>query len=171
MHGAACAQHVSEWPLAAGFFGALAVAQLGLGAWLWARADTAALIAGAAGSGAVLALWTVTRTAGLPFGPEAGHPESVGVLDVVAGADELLFAACAVALMHDRGHLLRHPVVLRAALIASLAAAMLAGGHPIERGSDDAVTLNASGPTGAAARAVTRSPAESKHNTNRRRGT
>jgi hypothetical protein len=77
-----------------------------------------------------LALWTVTRTAGLPFGPEAGHPESVGVLDVVAVADELLFAACAVALMHDRGHLLRHPVVIRAALIASLAAAMLAGGHP-----------------------------------------
>jgi hypothetical protein len=130
MHAAACAQHVAEWPLAAGFFGALAVAQLGLGAWVWARADTAALIAGAAGSGAVLALWTVTRTAGLPFGPEAGHPESVGVLDVVAGADELLFAACAVALMHDRGHLLRHRVVMRAALIASLAAAMLAGGHP-----------------------------------------
>jgi hypothetical protein len=130
IHGAASAQHVAEWPLAAAFFGALAVAQLGLGAWLWARADTAALIAGAAGSGAVLALWTVTRTAGLPFGPEAGHPESVGVLDVVAVADELLFAACAVALMHDRGHLLRHPVVMRAALIASLAAAMLAGGHP-----------------------------------------
>ena len=28
---------------------------------------------------------------------------------------------------------LRHPVVMRAALIASLAVAMLAGGHPITR--------------------------------------
>jgi hypothetical protein len=129
MHAAASAQHVAEWPLAAGFFGALAVAQLSLGALLWARANTATLIAGAAGSAAVVALWTVTRTAGLPFGPEAGHPESVGVLDVVAGADELLLAACAVPLMHDRGHLLLHPLVMRAALIASLAAAMPAG-HP-----------------------------------------
>jgi hypothetical protein len=130
MHAAASAQHVAEWPPAAAFFGALAVAQLGLGALLWARADTAALIAGAAGSATVVALWTVTRTTGLPFGPEAGHPESAGVLDVVTSADELLLAACAVALMHDRGHLPLHPAVMRAALIASLAAAMLAGGHP-----------------------------------------
>jgi hypothetical protein len=129
IHGAASAQHVAEWPLAAAFFGALAVAQLGLGAWLWARADTAALIAGAAGSAAVVALWAVTRTAGLPFGPEAGHSESAGVLDVVASADELLLAAYAVAAMHDRGRLQLHRVIMRAALIASLAAAMLASGH------------------------------------------
>jgi hypothetical protein len=129
IHGAASAQHVAEWPLAAAFFGALAVGQFGLGAWLWARADTAALIAGAAASAAVVALWAVTRTAGLPFGPEAGHPESAGVLDVVASADELLLAACAAALMHDRGQLPLRPAVMRAALIVSVAAAMLAGGH------------------------------------------
>jgi hypothetical protein len=72
IHGAASAQHLAEWPLAAAFFGALAVAQLGLGA---------------------------------------------------------LLAACAVAVMHDRGHRPLHRVVMRAAVIASLAAAMLAGGH------------------------------------------
>jgi hypothetical protein len=129
MHAAASVQHVAEWPLAAAFFGALAVAQVGLGLWLWTRPDARALAAAAAGSAAVVLLWTVSRTTGLPFGPEAGHPESVGVLDVMASADELLLAACAVALMHDRGHRLVRPMVMRAALIASLAAAMLAGGH------------------------------------------
>jgi hypothetical protein len=130
MHAAASAQHVAEWPLAAAFFAVLAVAQLGLGAWMWTRPDGRALAAAAAGSAAVVLVWMVSRTTGLPFGPEAGHPESAGVLDVVTSVDELLLAACAIALLHDRGHLLLRPLAMRAALIASLAAAMVAGGHP-----------------------------------------
>jgi hypothetical protein len=128
MHAAASAQPAAEWPPGAEFFAALAVAQLSLSARLWARADTAALGAGAAGAAAVV-LWTVTRTAGLPFGPQAGHPQSVGVRDIVAGADELLLAACTVAPMRDRGHLLPPPRRVRAALIAGLLAPTPAGGH------------------------------------------
>jgi hypothetical protein len=129
MHAAASAQHLHEWPAAAVFFAVLAVAQVGLGVWLWARPDGRALVAAAAGSAAVVALWAVSRTAGLPFGPEAGDPESVGVLDVLATADELLLVACAVALARGGGRVLLHPAVVRVALVASLAGAMLGGGH------------------------------------------
>src|SRR5262249_56163296 len=43
--------------------------------WLWL---------GMAGNAPVLAGYVASRTAGLPFGPDLHHPESVGALDVVA---------------------------------------------------------------------------------------
>lgn len=43
-------------------------------------------LAGAAGNAVVAATWLVTRTTGLPLGPEAGEPEAVGIADTVATA-------------------------------------------------------------------------------------
>jgi hypothetical protein len=50
---------------------------------------------GALGSVAVIAAWTVSRTAGLPFGPEPWNPESVGLIDALATADEAALALLA----------------------------------------------------------------------------
>jgi hypothetical protein len=116
MHAAASAEHLEEWPLAAAFFAGLMTAQLGLGAWLWARPRRRALVAAAAGSLAIVALWAVSRTVGLPFGPEAGHPEAVGVLDAMTVADELALAGCSVAVVRGSIRPLRHPLALRLAL-------------------------------------------------------
>ncbi|MCX9192210.1 hypothetical protein C3Y87_12455 [Carbonactinospora thermoautotrophica] len=46
------------------------------------EAEALACVPGALVNVGVLALWLVTRTTGLPFGPHAGGPEHMGVLDV-----------------------------------------------------------------------------------------
>jgi hypothetical protein len=63
-------------------------------------ADRRLLIAGAIANVVVAAVWLVSRTTGLPIGPDAGTPEAVGVKDVLATADELgLALLVAVALL------------------------------------------------------------------------
>jgi hypothetical protein len=58
--------------------------------WLWL---------GIAGNAIILAIYIVSRTAGLPFGPDLHHPESVGALDVMSCVLELtLIVGCAVLL-------------------------------------------------------------------------
>jgi hypothetical protein len=125
MHAVACAQHVHEWPAAAAAFAVLTIAQAGLGAWLWSRPDARALAAATLTGAAVVAVWAASRTIGVP----PGHVEQVGVLDAVTTADEVLLVACAAALARGGAHVLLHPALIRAALITSLAAVMLAGGH------------------------------------------
>jgi hypothetical protein len=50
----------------------------------------------------VIAVWAVSRTAGLPLGPEAGSPEPVGFADVGATLDELALVILAAALLLGR---------------------------------------------------------------------
>lgn len=90
IHIQAAIDHLDEYWLYALFFIALAVAQFLWGAMLYRSPRRGVLVAGAVGSMAVVALWVVSRTSGLPIGPEPGTPESVGVLDAVASADELV---------------------------------------------------------------------------------
>jgi hypothetical protein len=129
VHAAAAVVHLDEWLLAAVFFAVVAVAQFAIGAWLWARPEPRALLLAGASGAALAGLWAVSRTVGLPFGPEHGHAESVGVLDLVATGDEVLVLATVVALGRGTAHVVLHPVLIRAALIAGMTAALLAGGH------------------------------------------
>src|SRR4051794_31118030 len=76
IHAVAAVGHAEHWLFAA-FFATLAVAQCTWGALVYRGADRRLLVAGAWGSAAVAALWLVTRTVGLPFGPHAGSPEAV----------------------------------------------------------------------------------------------
>jgi hypothetical protein len=48
------------------------------------------LIAGAAGNALLIVIWAVSRSVGVPIGPENGHPEAIGVLDVLSKLDELV---------------------------------------------------------------------------------
>ncbi len=48
------------------------------------------LLAGAAGSAALVLLWLVSRTSGLPFGPEAGVAEPIGAADTLCVVMEVL---------------------------------------------------------------------------------
>jgi hypothetical protein len=62
---------------------------------------------GAIGNVSILALYLLTRTVGIPLGPGSGSVESVGVIDVVAKAAELLaVAGLAVLLVKTRRHLM-----------------------------------------------------------------
>lgn len=57
---------------------------------LWASA--------AAGNTAVLAIWALSRTTGLPVGPAPGIPETVGLLDLACGAYEVAIVAGSLVL-------------------------------------------------------------------------
>ncbi|MDQ6687960.1 MAG: hypothetical protein M3Z50_10220 [Actinomycetota bacterium] len=87
IHIGVAGQHFQEWWAAGAFFLVTAAAQLGWAMWLWQRpVGRWVPLGGAALNLALLAVWAVSRTTGLPFG--AGHPEAVGVADVVTGVLE-----------------------------------------------------------------------------------
>jgi hypothetical protein len=67
------------------------------------------LYAAAAISIGPLLLWLCSRTIGLPFGPEPGAPEGVGVPDCMACALEVISLAAAVLLLRPRRWLARRP--------------------------------------------------------------
>ena len=98
IHAVVIPAHLEESALIGAFFVVVAPAQALWGSWIYPRPERRVLLAGAVGSLAVVALWAFTRAVGVPVGPEAWHPESVGVLDVIASVDELLTAAFAIAL-------------------------------------------------------------------------
>jgi hypothetical protein len=95
VHAFVCPEHFKE-ALSYGLFFALAASAQVAWAWLAWRGLTRRLLAWAAlGNAAVLVLWAVTRTVGLPFGPAPGVAERVGGADVVAGLLELFVVVAA----------------------------------------------------------------------------
>ena len=103
IHAAVLPEHLDEWPAAGVFFALLALGELALAVAVLLRPGPPALLACAAISGGPLALWLVSRTAGLPFGPVAWLPEPVGLADLAACALEVLTLVLAVALLRRRG--------------------------------------------------------------------
>lgn len=83
-------EHFEEWWGYGTFFLISAIAQ-GLyapGLLLWP--NRVILLAGVAGNLAIVILWLVTRTSGIPlFGPHAGEIEDVGTLDLVCTLAEV----------------------------------------------------------------------------------
>ena len=93
-------EHLASWWGYGLFFVAAALAQLVFGLLLltqgfepgrmppWPILRGRVYLAGIAGNLAIMALWVVTRTVGVPAGPEAGEVEPVGLLDGVSKALE-----------------------------------------------------------------------------------
>jgi hypothetical protein len=135
IHVQAAFDHWDEYSLYAVFFGVLAVAQFLWGAALYRSPGRGLLAAGAVASLMVVVLWIVSRTSGLPIGPEPGQPESIGLLDSVASADEIALAVLVALQLLPRpnGRPARHAGHLAWAasvfliLISSLA--LSGGGH------------------------------------------
>lgn len=95
------------------------------------------LLTGAAGNLALVAVWVLSRSVGVPLGPHAWEPEGVGVVDVLATLDELLAVLIIFVVLRcmrsERGRL--SPLVLR--IVTAFAGALFlysvmgpfAGGH------------------------------------------
>ena len=88
IHFAVISEHIDEYWLFGVFFVVSGLAQL-----LWAtavvfRPDRLVVAIGALGNAAIIVLWIVSRTVGLPLGPGAGSAEAVEVADVAATALE-----------------------------------------------------------------------------------
>lgn len=82
--------HTTEWlPLGLGFYAA-GLLQIAWAAALVLHPSRAVLRLGAIGSAGFAGFWLLTRTTGMPLGPEAFRPEAVGRADALCTALELL---------------------------------------------------------------------------------
>jgi len=122
VHLWATPEHFEEWWGYGAFFLVSAVAQAAYAAVLLSRPSQKLLVAGIAGNSAIVLLYLVTRTLGIPlFGPEAGVVDEVGAIDVLATASEAALVVGLGAML-----LWRLPRGDRAvALVLALAAALL----------------------------------------------
>jgi hypothetical protein len=99
IHFAVIDQHVVEYWLFGVFFVVVALAQLG---WVVAVVSTptrTVYVVGALGNALIVMTWVLSRTSGLPLGPEAGEPEPVGVADVVSTALEVVIVVGTLLLL------------------------------------------------------------------------
>jgi hypothetical protein len=102
VHAAAGPAHFREATAFGAFFLAAAALQ-GTWALLVIRRVTRALLKiGAFGNTAVLLLWAVTRTVGLPIGPDAWHAEAVAPPDAFASLLEVMVVLGAAVLLFGR---------------------------------------------------------------------
>lgn len=100
IHAKALFDHAGHSWLFAVFFGALTYAQVLWAVWVYRRPDDRRwLLPAAVASLAVVAVWLVSRTVGLPIGPWAGRPEPLGVADITASLDEVVLAGVIFAML------------------------------------------------------------------------
>lgn len=136
IHFAVTGEHLREYPLFGAFFAATGALQA-----LWAmivllRPSSTVYFAGAIGNLAIVAVWGLSRTVGLPIGPEAGVPEPAAALDLLATSGEVLIGVGVLALLRPGAIRRQLPrmvggVLVLAAVAVLLGAAALAasGGH------------------------------------------
>ena len=121
--------HLGEYlPLGIGFVAA-GVLQVLLGLTMVLRGSARVLLASSAVSGAVVVAYVVSRTTGLPFGPEAFQAEALSTADVLCFALEVPVVLGGL-LLARRPSALRAPLGRRAlaVVVASLALVGTASG-------------------------------------------
>jgi hypothetical protein len=104
IHAVVIPEHFGEGLLFGLFFVALALVQLVLAVLMTYRPDHQMVRNVAVGSAWVVVLWIVSRTSGIPLGPEQWQPESIGSLDAAATAAELItLVGCVMQLRMSSG--------------------------------------------------------------------
>src|SRR5436309_15200736 len=141
IHAVVAPPHLAEvWTFGA-FFVVLAAFQLAWAVWIYARPSALGFRVGATVSVAVIGVWIVSRTTGMPFGPDQWQAESLGPLDLAATAGEALIAVLCGAFMVDAGarpsaralparFRALHPLALTV-MVAGLLSLLLGGGHHV----------------------------------------
>jgi hypothetical protein len=100
VHAAVGPAHLREQTLFGAFFAGSALLQILWAALVVLRPTRTVFLAGVVGNLAVLGLWVLTRTAGLPFGLMP-TPEAVGPWDLTCAAWEVVVVTTGVALLHS----------------------------------------------------------------------
>jgi hypothetical protein len=91
IHAAVIADHFEEFWLFGAFFAAITGLQAAWTVLIYGDPlNRALLLVGAVGNGALVVVWTISRTIGVPVGPQPWRPEAVGVVDVLSTLDELV---------------------------------------------------------------------------------
>ena len=99
IHFSAVREHWQQWPLAGIFFAVVGILQVAWGAAVLHRPNWILLALGAAAQLQVVVVWIISRTSGMPFGPQAHVAEAVGTADVVCSVMEVLAAVGAGVLL------------------------------------------------------------------------
>lgn len=112
VHGFAAPSHLEEWVGYGAFFLFTATAQVCYAVYLGIEAPSrGTLWAGILGNAAIILLWLVTRTVGIPFfGPEAGEVEPIGLLDSISKLIELVLIIHLAALLRIFPQLEKRPI-------------------------------------------------------------
>jgi hypothetical protein len=111
VHAAVVPEHLTEWSSAGVFFVVLTAAELAVAIQVGARLQRTVLAAAAVVSAGPLLVWAYSRSFGMPFGPEAGVPESIGLADCAAVVLEVGTLFAAVILLRGNGWLRRRTAV------------------------------------------------------------
>jgi hypothetical protein len=124
IHFAVVAPHWDEYVPFAVLFAVTGALQL-----LWAAAvlgwpTRRVLLSGAVVNLGVAAAWVVSRTAGMPVGPDAWTPEAVGFADVAATLFEVVIAGGSVVLLSSAGRRLEARATRAGAQLAGIAIAI-----------------------------------------------
>ena len=102
IHFRVAPEHLREFWL----FGVVFVV-MGLAQAVWAflsigRVTRAILVVGVLGNAALVLIWIVSRTVGLPVGPEAWMAEPIGMLDVLSTLLEGIVVGVSALLLRER---------------------------------------------------------------------
>lgn len=155
IHFAVVFEHFAEYTLYGVFFLVISWAQVIWPAVLLWRPSRLWLWLGIAGNAVVIAVYVLSRTAGLPFGPDLHNPESVGALDVVSCVLEFgVIAGCAALLW--RPSLADRPAARRG--VAASVAALVAVPAAVIATTTAVMTPGWAGPEGPAGMASGMSP-------------
>jgi len=103
IHVMAASHHFAEWWLFGTGFVVMAVLQGASAIALERTGSRLAPLAAILVNAPIVALWVWSRTLGLPFGPEAGEPEAVGIADALCAVTELVLIGGALALYRGAG--------------------------------------------------------------------
>jgi hypothetical protein len=119
IHLWATPEHFEEWWGYGAFFLVAALAQTLYAPLVLVRPTRMVLLLGIGGNLAIVALYLLTRTVGIPlFGPEAGEVEGVGLVDLCATASEVgIAAALGAALLRGTTTERRRMILLIAAVV------------------------------------------------------
>src|SRR3954451_24302265 len=96
VHLGVCPEHFHEATLFGLFFAVVATLQLVWAGLIINRPRRWLLAVGAIGQFMAVSVWVLSRTFGLPIGPERWEPEAVGALDVVTSVIEVAVALVAL---------------------------------------------------------------------------
>jgi len=140
IHFAAMGHHLDEYVPFGVFFAVVAWLQALWAVGIVTLPSRRLLRAGVVGSVGVIAVWVVSRTWGVPFGPAAGEPEAVSAADVAATSLEAVLAIGALGLLRveargarrvvDKARSVRLAGALSVLAIATTTVALAAGdGH------------------------------------------
>ncbi len=99
VHYVVMPHHFEEGTIYGCFFAVTATLQVIYGLLTLARPSRPLIAVGLVGNMAVIILWLITRTNGIPLGPAAGSTETVGGLDVLATMFETIIVLGSVALL------------------------------------------------------------------------